>query len=284
MLLRVIPMISWERSILPSLKNLSRHHERSWLCGAKKRQEPFFEGPSCLNSWAASSLNWEQSSWNVNSSWKESKHVVCLSLSSFNSLMSRWWDGLLIWSFRTNLSLFCLAAFCLSIPMISRVFWKQIKKKQWRHLSPAFSTFPVVFSDLRFSLLGAVDLQTQLGRNQSWKEETTFDTDQIQLWWHFKNFRDFIFNPLRLICSRSGFRSVWLECFEIYWTIFKGHHLRTHMVTCEVRTKLQPELEFQKPLQELRASAPLQPPQKLNEWNLQFFMGFFSQVPFISFS
>lgn len=153
------------------------------------------------------------------------------------------------------------------------------KKKQWLHLSPAFSTFPVVFSDLRFSLLGAVDLQTQLGRNQSWKEETTFDTDQIQLWWHFKNFRDFIFNPLRLICSRSGFRSVWLECFEIYWTIFKGHHLRTHMVTCEVRTKLQPELEFQKPLQELRASAPLQPPQKLNEWNLQFFICFFPKFP-----
>ena len=86
MLLRVIPMIFWELSIFPkdTIKTLD---ERSWLCGAKKRQEPFFEGPSCLNSWAASSLNWEQSSWNVNSSWKESKHVVCLSLSSFNS----WW-------------------------------------------------------------------------------------------------------------------------------------------------------------------------------------------------
>lgn len=89
MLLRVIPMIFWELSIFPkdTIKTLD---ERSWLCGAKKRQEPFFEGPSCLNSWAASSLNWEQSSWNVNSSWKESKHVVCLSLSSFKSWMSRW--------------------------------------------------------------------------------------------------------------------------------------------------------------------------------------------------
>lgn len=63
---------------------------------------------------------------------------------------------------------------------------------------------------------------------------------------------------------------------------FKGHHLLTHIITCKVKTKLQPELEFQK-LQELQASAtPVTTPRKVERMEPAVFYGFFSQVPFIS--